>query len=120
MTLDHREIKADQSFEMVQVLRDLNDDVLFSKGCCVGDLGVIKGLLNLTSLSKIDGAQDRGVADEVSSPVEPYLDVNYLRSQASKFQEFIESSETLQGRIRNAIDLVSPVHGSFLAEADRS
>ncbi|KAJ9637661.1 hypothetical protein H2199_007151 [Coniosporium tulheliwenetii] len=86
MVVEPEKEDAKSSFLRVQSLRNTIDFVLFARACCIGDLDVVKKLKssNIESLS--------GMSD--------------LESQATSLEDYISSSESLQGRLRNAIDLV--------------
>ncbi|KAF2097250.1 hypothetical protein NA57DRAFT_77504 [Rhizodiscina lignyota] len=79
--------EAASSFERVQSLRNVNDFILFSSGCCRGDLEVLEGFASLRNH-------------------ESYMDPDNLKSEITRMRGYIESADALQERIRNAIDLV--------------
>lgn len=86
MVIKPEAINATTSFSYVQNLRNTADTVLFGRACCNGDLDLIKELMKckVSDLSKLED----------------------LQSEATKLQGFVESSDVLQGRIRNTIDLI--------------
>jgi hypothetical protein len=77
---------AESSFQRVQNLRNMNDFALFAKACCVSSLGVVEQLK--------------------SSAATPLQNANDLDVQMTMLRGYVESSDALQSRIRNAIDLV--------------
>lgn len=76
--------EANLSFTRVQSLRNIHDNVISAKAGCSGDLDVVKGLVDLLEPDQYQGMQ----------------------SHIAKLRGYIESSDVLQSRIRNAIDLV--------------
>jgi len=75
---------ATLSFELVQSLRNLHDNVLSSKASCCGDLDVLKSLYE---------------------SCHPLRDVYGLQPLKNKLRGYLESLEVLQSRIQNATDL---------------
>ena len=86
MVIKPEAINATTSFSYVQNLRNTADTVLFGRACCNGDLDLIKELMKC-KVSDLSNLED-------------------LQSEATKLQGFVESSDVLQGRIRNTIDLI--------------
>lgn len=82
---EHADAKS--SFERVQSLRNVNDFILFSSACCRGNLEVLE---RLSDLAKLDSQKDTG----------------NLKSEMTRMRGYVESADALQGRVRNAIDLV--------------
>jgi hypothetical protein len=74
------------SFELVQSLRNVQDQVIAAQASCKGDLQVVQGIWEL----------DNVLTKELSSL--PFL--------SKQLEGFIDSAEVLCSRIRNTIDLV--------------
>jgi hypothetical protein len=77
---------AQESFQRVKSLRNMNDFALFAKGCCLSNLDVVEKLRNNSNT--------------------PLKDASSLEAQSTILHGHVESSSVLEGRIRNAIDLV--------------
>jgi Mg2+ and Co2+ transporter CorA len=86
MVVKPEKADAKESFRRVQNLRNINDFALFAKACCTSNLDVVKALRksDLTHLK----------------------DASSLDAQKTILQGYVESSSVLEGRIKNAIDLV--------------
>jgi len=78
---------AKSSFRSVQNLRNINDFTLFARACCI---------CNLKVAEQLNG-----------SAVTPLKDASDLEVLMAMLRGYIESSDALECRIRNAIDLVS-------------
>lgn len=78
---------AKSSFRSVQNLRNINDFTLFAKACCMCNLKVVEQL-NGSAITPLNNAID-------------------LEVQMTMLRGYIESSDALEHRIRNAIELVS-------------
>lgn len=87
MVIKPEAAKAEESFVRVKSLRNMNDVALFAKACCSSDLDVVE---------RLKGSNIRTLRDTSS-----------LESQKTVLRGHVESSTVLEGRIRNAIDLVS-------------
>jgi hypothetical protein len=87
---------AKSSFQRVQNLRNMNDFALFARACSICSLGVVEKLK--------------------SSAVTPLKDASDLEVQMTALRGYVESSDALQSRIRNAIDLVSADGGDPASE----
>jgi hypothetical protein len=87
MVIKPEAAKAEDSFSRVKSLRNMNDFALFAKACCSSDLDLVENLKN--------------------SSLTPLKDASTLESQKTILRGYIESSSVLEGRIRNALDLVS-------------
>lgn len=79
--------KAEDSFTRVKSLRNMNDFTIFAKACCSSDLRVVEKLMDCS--------------------LTPLKDASSLESQITVLRGHVDSSSVLEGRIRNAIDLVS-------------
>jgi len=88
MVIKPEAAKAEDSFSRVKSLRNMNDFALFAKACCSSDLDLVEKLKN--------------------NNLTPMKDASTLESQETILRGYVESSSVLEGRIRNAIDLVSP------------
>lgn len=77
--------KAQESFSRVKALRNMNDFALFAKACCSSNLELV---------------------EKLKCSVTPLNDSSSLESQETLLRGHVESSNVLEGRIRNAIDLV--------------
>jgi len=77
---------AQESFRRVQTLRNTNDFALFAKACCSSNLDIVEKLKN--------------------SAIGSLKDASSLNAQETILRGYVESSGVLEGRIRNAIDLV--------------
>lgn len=77
--------KAQESFSRVKALRNMNDFALFAKACCSSNLELV---------------------EKLKCSVTPLKDSSSLESQKTVLRGHVESSNVLEGRIRNAIDLV--------------
>jgi len=89
---------AKSSFLRVQNLRNMNDFALFAKACCQCSLTVVNSLL--------------------SSAVTPLQHNGDLVVQKTTLRGYVESSDVLESRIRNAIDLVRGEVEHFSAKSD--
>lgn len=87
MVIKPEAARAEESFVRVKSLRNMNDVVLFAKACCSSDLDVVERLK--------------------SSNLPTLKEASSLESQKAVLRGHVESSIVLEGRIRNAIDLVS-------------
>lgn len=77
---------ARSSFRSVQNLRNINDFTLFAKACCKCNLKVVEKL-NGSAVTPLKGASD-------------------LEVLTTMLRGYVESSDALECRIRNSIDLV--------------
>jgi len=77
---------ARSSFRSVQNLRNINDFTLFAKACCICNLKVVEQL-NGSAVTPLKGA----------SELEVFM---------TMLRGYVESSDALESRIRNSIDLV--------------
>jgi hypothetical protein len=77
---------AQESFRRVKSLRNMNDFTLFAKACCSSNLDVVENLKNNDST--------------------PLKGDSSLEAQSTILRGHVESANVLEGRIRNAIDLV--------------
>jgi hypothetical protein len=87
MVIKPEAARAEESFVRVKSLRNMNDVVLFAKACCSSDLGIVERLKG--------------------SGLPTLKEASSLASQQAVLRGHVESSIVLEGRIRNAIDLVS-------------
>jgi hypothetical protein len=87
MVVKPENANASSSFKSVQNLRNINDFTLFAKACCMCNLKVAELLYG--------------------SAATPLKDNGDLAVLTSMLRGYIESSDALESRIRNAIDLVS-------------
>ncbi|KUJ15959.1 uncharacterized protein LY89DRAFT_587507 [Mollisia scopiformis] len=86
MVIKPETARAQESFARVKSLRNMNDFALFAKACCSSDLDLVE---------KLKGCD-----------LTPLKDASSLESQKTILRGHVESSTVLEGRIRNAIDLV--------------
>lgn len=85
---------AKDSFTRVKSLRNTNDFALFARACCSSNLDVVE---------KLKGSNIKLLKNATS-----------LESQTTALRGHVESSNVLEGRIKNAIDLVSFGGGIFV------
>jgi hypothetical protein len=86
MIVKPEDADAKSTFQRVQKLRNMNDFALFAKACCNCNLKVIESL-----------------ATSAITPLQHSYD---LAAQMTTLRGYVESSDVLECRIRNAIDLV--------------
>jgi hypothetical protein len=86
MIVKPEDADAKSTFQRVQKLRNMNDFALFAKACCNCNLKVVESL--------------------ESSAVTPLQHSYDLAAQMTTLCGYVESSDVLECRIRNAIDLV--------------
>lgn len=86
MVVNPEKADAQESFLRVQSLRNMNDFALFAKACCTSNLEIVKSL--------------------AQSSILPTEEFGVLETQDRILRGYVESSSALEGRIRNAIELV--------------
>lgn len=86
MIVKPEDADAKSTFQRVQKLRNMNDFALFAKACCNCNLKVVESL-----------------ESSAATPLQHSYD---LAAQMTTLRGYVESSDVLECRIRNAIDLV--------------
>jgi hypothetical protein len=86
MVVNPEKADAQESFLRVQSLRNMNDFTLFAKACCSSNLQIVK-TLNQSSIL-------------------PMGEFGVLETQERILCAYVASSIVLEGRIRNAIEMV--------------
>ena len=99
MVIKTEDADGHESFQRVQSLRNMNDKALFAKACCSSNLNLVESLGNNSGT--------------------PLKGNSGLEAQSTILRGHVESSIVLEGRIRNAIDLVCSADNSAWPAANR-